>query len=412
MIKITKKGIFALFAIPAVILCSGHALQTLYSQLGYSVIPFAAIVLIMELYRRRGLSLDRMQLAVLLFGCMILCTVTIYLGAGIRFYIIQMCYILMAYGIARIYGFRQMAGCYLKIMTVTTVIAIVGYYLVQNTTLLEVLPLMNNVNHVEYRVGIIFNYIPIASERNCGMFWEPGLLATHLILSIVLEIMLREKPSFLRLLIFSVGIYTANSSAGFALWMLCVILFFIKKVNLSGNVFSTITGVIVLGIGIAVILNFDKILAQTSLGDNEYLQKLSSDSIADSSRLRALEHNMKSFLSAPIFGVGISGARQNFQHVADTSTSTYFMSVFGIPGMLYTVYWVYGITKIPKVNALAKILLLVIILVILNKEPHHQNLMTWCILFALLRGDYSEPDNDKLETHRIVKRVRWSNSGQ
>ena len=106
----------------------------------------------------------------------------------------------------------------------------------------------------------------------------------------------------------------------------------------------------------------------------------------DSSRIRALSHNFEVFALDPIFGVGITRANELMVDVADTSTSTYLLSVFGLFGALYTAAWGLGVFFIKRLNGLSKVVLLVIILVILNKEPHHMMMATWIILFYLVSG--------------------------
>lgn len=403
-IKANNKVVVLLVAL-VVIFCSGHAFQTIFTFHTKIILVAGVIALLLELLRVKDMKLGKSQIALTLFALMVIVTFIAYRGQGSTFYFRLACFILAGFGLAQMYSFKQIARCHVTLMTVVTMVALVGYALVQNTTILKALPKYTNLNDVEYRVAVIFNYIPEVADRNCGMFWEPGLFATHLIIATVFEIMFSKKPSIWRLAIFSAGIVTANSAAGFALLLLCLMLLFVKRVNLSKNLLSTIIGVIALILGIAVILNFDALLAQTGLGNNQYMSKLSSDSVMDSSRMSAIEHNVEQFFASPIFGIGFSAAFANSRHVSDTSTSTYLLSVFGILGALYTAYWAYGIFKQPKVNILAKILLFVIALVILNKEPHFENLMTWCILFALIRGDYSDIDVEEKKKQRIV--FRW-----
>ena len=71
--------------------------------------------------------------------------------------------------------------------------------------------------------------------------------------------------------------------------------------------------------------------------------------------------------------------------VANTSTSTFLLSVFGLPALSYTVMWIYAALKLPRVNLFSKIVVLVIVLVVINKEPHDQIMFTWCLLFCLLK---------------------------
>lgn len=70
-----------------------------------------------------------------------------------------------------------------------TAISLVGYYLVNYTTLLSGLPRMINSNESEYTVGYIFNYITRMPERNCGVFWEPGVFASFLCTAMLYEIL-------------------------------------------------------------------------------------------------------------------------------------------------------------------------------------------------------------------------------
>ena len=154
-------------------------------------------------------------------------------------------------------------------------------------------------------------------------------------------------------------------------------------------------------------INFEQILLNTGLIENEFLRKLMAENIADSSRIKAIEHNLKSFMSDPIFGVGISNAQRNMRHVADTSTSTYLLSIFGLLGGLYTVCWIYGILKNVKKNLFVKILLLTIALIIVNKEPHHQILSSWCILFYLIKGDLISARIEGTERDRQRTKNNW-----
>lgn len=391
MILRSNNKLLALFAVLTLILCSGHAFQTIFPSVTYLVIPLAAIVLMFELVDLHHMRVDTLRGAVLLFAVMILCTMFTDLGAGAVFYLTLLCNIIAAYGICRWYSFKDLSDWYLKIMTVVTVVGVIGYIVLQTTSWLEILPAVDNINDMEYRIAGIYNYLTQVPDRNCGMFWEPGLFATHLTIAMVMEIFVQKKTSVWRMILFSIGIFTANSSAGFVLWFLCMMLLFVKNAN-KQNVVSSVIALFIMCVGIIVILNFDNILQLTGLGENEYFAKLSSDSVEESSRMKAIEHNLKSFLSAPFFGVGIITATEQMDYVADTSTSTYLMSVFGIMGIAYTIYWIMGVTKLRRINPMAKLLILTIALIIVNKEPHHQLLMSWCLLFYLLRGKFDTED--------------------
>lgn len=400
VVKTSNKVVIAC-VILIVALCSGHAFQAIYSWVPWLTLPIVFFVLLTYMNRENVWILDRSQVAVLVFTLMIGCTTLVYMGSGLRYNLLMLCTILAGSGLTRMYSFRKLARCYVNCMTVVTAVAIVGYLLVQNTSYLNGLPSISNVNGIEYRIAGIFNYLVYVPERNCAMFWEPGLFASHLTISMVFEIMFRKKPNFWRLALFTVGIFTANSSAGFALWFLCVILLLVKKADLKKNALAGFFGFIVLIFGLVVVLNFDKILMNTALGENEYFGKLSSDSIFESSRSKAFWHNLEMFMTAPLFGLGVVNVSKNVLYVEDISTFSYMLSLFGILGLAYTIYWVYGICRIPRVNLLAKLVLLTIAVVILNKEPHYQLLLSWGILFYLIKADYSE-EEPKVKGHTTL----------
>ena len=408
VIKSTNKFVVAC-VIVFVILISGHAFQTIYPVLQRLVIPAAAVILLLGLAKINRLTVGKMGMAAMVFVGMACFTLVGHFGEGFIFYLTIIGYVLVGYGLARAYGLGQIARAHRSVMTVVTLVAIVGYVLVQGTTVLDSLPQMQNVNDVKYRIGVIFNYIVGIPERNCAMFWEPGLFATHLTIAMVFEIMMEKKPRVWRLLLFSIGIFTANSSAGFALWFLCINLFFAKKINITKKPILGCLSMVVLLAGLAVIVNFDLILDQTGLGDNPFFKKLATENVAESSRMRAITHNLKLFLTAPVFGVGSVEAAKQMAHVADTSTFTYLISIFGILGFSYALYWVYSIYKLRKVNIFAKIIILAIVVIILNKEPHHNLLLSWMLLFALLQEDrVKEKSPQDMEQTRIPERMGCS----
>lgn len=387
--RLQKKSVTLFFWAVAtclvITLFSGHAFQTILSFKDYVLFGACAVALVCLLVNRKIFALSLPKGALLLFLGMVLCTFIVSLGGGWWSYLLLTAMLIVSYTVTEYFTFRDVVKVYVNIMTVVSVTALVGYILVQNTNVLNVLPTMTNANGVDYGVGILFNYILVTPERNCGMFWEPGLFATHLTIAMVIEILRPQKTSFWRLLLFSACVFTANSSAGFVLWFLCMLLLLVKSSDRKLGPLPGILSIAVLGAAIVLILNFDTILSSTALSDNEYFGKLSSDSVEGSSRALAFAHNFELFASNPIFGAGFSAATSNMANVADTSTPTYLLSVFGLPAILYTVFWVYGIAKLRGVNIFSKIVILVIAFVILNKEPHYQILFTWCLLFYLLK---------------------------
>lgn len=374
-------------------LFSGHAIQTIW---GYSVYLLLILGLIAFIYSIRVFSGNRINLhrgSLILFILMIICPAIVDFGAGIITYQMFLSFVLVAFFVTDKYDFDKIVPIYLSVMTWVTVIALICHYLLNNTGLLSLLPIMKNVNGIKFGVGIVFNYLVDAPNRNCGMFWEPGLFSTFLSIALVFEILFKkEKPSVVRIILFSIGIISSTSTAGYVLLVFCLLLPFVKKKRSRAAQFFS--GFISLSLILAVILialNLDAIIQGSSLADNEFVTKLLTENLADQSRLKAVTHNISLFLENPLLGAGMETITSQMKYVADTSTSTYMLSLFGVLGASYTIAWVYGIFRQKNLNILTKIVLTVIFMSIINKEPHIQIMFTWCLLFYLLKSSELVP---------------------
>ena len=381
--KLASNKFIILILTIAVVLGSGHALQTIIPMSILNII-FAIISIIPIVFTIYKSNWGDHLIAFIIFLVMIAFQIVLGFGSSILNYLSQMCIIFVAMGVVVLYSFESVVKYYLKIMTFVTAVSIIGYILANTGNILQ-LPIMTNVNDVKYGVGVIFNYIIGIPERNCGMFWEPGLFATYLVIAIVFELCFKnEKVSKPRIVLFVVGLITANSSAGFVLLFLCLILALFKSNDKSKGIGGVLVSFIVLLCGILVLSNADYIIENTFLNESEYFIKLLSSNVEDSSRINAIIHNLEILFEHPL-GAGISYVSANMRYTADTSTSTYILSIYGWLGVFYTVYWVYSIFKIKNLNFFSKIALLAIFLIILNKEPHHTLVFTWCLLFFLLK---------------------------
>lgn len=383
MMIISKSKIANMLLLFALVFTSGHAFQTIFEGLSY--IPFLGAVAFIGIgmLKCRRVSVRNIRM---LISFVIPPIFTMILdGSNIYYYLIVVCGIIFAYGVSLTIPFNKIINVYLKLMTFTSIVALIGYSLYNTTDLLGFLPKMQNTNGKEYAIGFIFNVLTRDMDRNCGMFWEPGLFATALTIAMIFEILFkRKKISKFRMILFILCFITANSSAGFILCFLCLSLLFLRNLRLEkSSAVKNIICIVVLICFIAVLLNLDTIIMNSPLRDNQYFVKLTSDNVKASTRYLAIWHNLVIFSKNPVFGAGVSYVNQNMQYVADTSTITHMMSIFGLLGIWYTLSWCVGILKIKNVNFLAKIVLIVITMMILNKEPHLRLIFSWCLLFYL-----------------------------
>lgn len=387
MVLNSQNRFIKFFYIIAVAVLSGHTLQTVSPWGLYMPFAFGVVSFLLLLFTNKGLKKTGDTYFLIIICTMFLCTIIVNSFAGFSNYFRILCYVFTAFFVATFFPFNDVVMGYRDVITVTTVIALICYVLLQTTDVLANLPAIQNGNDVQYRFALIYNFIEIIPERNCGMFWEPGLLATHLTIAMIVELLFVEKTDWKRMILYSVSFFTANSSAGFVLLLLCLFLAIVRRTNGSkADIIKILLSFIALIALIYIVSNFDLILEETTLGENEYFQKLEAENVKESSRALAIGHNLNIFAQNPLFGAGFIEVAENIEHVADTSTSTYLLSVFGILGVSYTFAWVYGIFKIKNANILTRLVLIAIFLIIVNKEPHHIIVFSWCLLFYFIGG--------------------------
>lgn len=254
------------------------------------------------------------------------------------------------------------------------------------------LPIVTNSNGAVYYNGVIFGFLQFYGDmniRNIGLFWEPGLFASFLIIAIVFELCLKnEKPKVINLIIFTLGLISTQSAAGYVLGLFVITLMIVK--NQTDSFWG---GYIILILAVVVYMNYNSILDYCLTVNYELFSKLTETTMTGTTRINSNLINLDIFKDYFAFGAGFYNSNiiygqtmWSYNVAAQTSTSTYFMACVGIFGVLYSCLWVVGIWKIPNTNFITKLTILSIILIIINKEPHHTILFTYCFLFYLLRG--------------------------
>lgn len=386
-LRLYYNKIFIVFCIISLILCSGHAFQSIFHSISYIPLVIALLFIVPIIYVYLKNNLNILLVSFLIFLIMISSTAIVYMGQSFIYYLFFVCEIIFAFGIVLIYEFKDFVNVFLKIMVFISIIGLLGYILLNNTTLLNNLPLLTNVNGWDYRTAVLFNYITMVPQRNCGMFWEPGIFATFLIYAIVFELVFKKgKPIVLRLILFAVCLYTTNSSAGYVLAFICVMILMVNKDKIKSKnlLFFFFASVLYFGL-LVLIVNIPIIIQNTALINNPTLRKLLYENLSETTRTLAFSFNIKVFLQYPIFGAGVDFVRQNMIKVADTSTSTHLLSIYGIQALSYTFLWMYAILKNKRKNIFVNFSILFIIMAIVNKEPHSGIIFTWCVLFYLLK---------------------------
>ena len=379
---IKKKSIIILFWLFIVYLFSGSPYTTINTEISMLTIILALVVLPYILLIKKMHTKGTVIPLGLIF-IMILIPMLWHSEFQSRTYWRVFATVIIAFYLLEKYGLNNFIIVYLKVMVVISIAALIGYTLLNCTSLLNNLPTTKNVNGVEYGIGLLFNYIKVYPERNCGVFWEPGIFASYLALAIVFESITNSKSiSWFRIIVFVVSIITTTSSAGYALLVLAVGVILLRQSQLNGyKKILAICIIIIIGV---VALNIDSIILNTSLSNNAYLVKLTSERLKQSSRITAIFHNLSIFWKSPLFGAGVSNVLSQMSSWADISTTTYMLSIFGILGSLYTLFIVYGIFSQKQMNVFVKLLFFFVLVAIVNKEPHINIMFTWIIILGMV----------------------------
>lgn len=378
---IKTKSIPILFWIIIVYLFSGSPYTTINTEISMSVVALAVVVFPYILFVKKRQT-NGLLLLIVLVAIMILFPMIWHSEFQSRAYWRVLAIAVLASYLVKKYELNNIIRVFLKVMVIVSVVSLIGYILLNCTSLLNNLPTVKNVNGVEYGIGILFNYIKVYPERNCGIFWEPGIFASYLTLAIVFESITKPKSiSWFRILLFVVTIITTTSSAGYALLILTIGVVMLRDSRLSGykKIFAMC---IILVIG-AIVLNLDSIILNTALSNNEYLIKLTSTRLSESSRITAIFHNLSIFRKNPLLGAGINSVLSQMSSWADISTTTYMLSIFEIMGLFYTIFIVWGIFSQKHINDFVKLLMFFILVSIVNKEPHINILFTWIIILGM-----------------------------
>ncbi len=378
---IKKSTLIILFWFVIVYLFSGSPYTTINTEISMLTIVLALIVFPYILMIKK-LKTNRTILPLALISIMVLISMIWHSEFQSKTYWRILATAIIAFYLLEKYGLNNIIKVYLKAMVVISIASLIGYALLNCTSLLNNLPIAKNVNGVEYGIGILFNYIKVYPERNCGVFWEPGIFASYLALAIIFESITNSKSiSWFRILLFVISIITTTSSAGYALLVLTIGIVLLRESHLTG--YKKVLAIFVIIIIGVVALNIDNIILNTSLSNNAYLIKLTSKRMQESSRITAIFHNLSIFSKNPLFGAGIGSVLNQMSSWADISTTTYMLSIFGVTGLLYTLFIVYGIFSQKQINIFVKLLFFFVILAIVNKEPHINIMFIWILILGM-----------------------------
>lgn len=393
-IKIKKWGYIICFLIFYIF--SGSPYMTVYSNIRNII--YLGILLLVFLLNLRIRNKDELENeTILILLCLLCIIIGLIHNEAIMLYISLCATFVFSYLFSKACSMRYFIKIFQEIFIRISIVDLFFYFALQYIGQFSLFPEIVNSNGVIYKIGFIFNYMKNVPIRNCGIFWEPGLYATTIIISLLFEYIFVERMSYFRIVVLHICMFTTFSSAGIILLLLCDLLLlkeilykFIKK-RIAVAVLSIFLVALVI-----LLLNSDSVLIALGLNNHEFYYRLMSSNTKNSSRALAISHNMELFRKNPFFGVGIVKAYANAHLVEDTSTTTFMMSEIGIIGFIPTIGIIYSVFK-QHISYIEKIIIVVMLLIIINKEPHMNLVLIWTLMFYMINEKVK--DDEKIEIH-------------
>lgn len=387
--EIVEKFI-GLFLVFSVVYNSGSVLMTVNNGIGFGLMACSFIIIIFRYSKFNGrFKISFFSVSFILFILMIVISFIVnanfsYIDNNIRFVLI----ISLAYSLVKYIDFDVFVKNYIKTMKFLVIISLIPFCLINifGINILQNLPIIENINGVHYYNGLLFYYYTYSYKRNIGVFWEPSIYSSLIIIAMVFEICFKDKkPSFINLFILLIGLITTRSAGGYFLLLFVMILYFFKNAKTLKSIFLQLITILV---SLWSYFNIDRIINfLVSINPLVFGKFLNENSASILERSSSPLANIELFLNSPIFGQGLGKIDALYSQfgISQTSTSTYFMAAFGIWGILYTLVTVYGSYMQKKINIITRILIAIIILLIVNKEPHARIIITYIIMFYLIK---------------------------
>lgn len=388
MNKMYKSKLFIILLILYITINSGSVISTTSNISIYLDLMFAIIFTLPVIVEMSKDKLSLVHYFFILITVFTMVTFTIYQFTPIGAYLGIVFKSIVAFGIVTTYKFKKMVNFFINYVFILAVLSLFAYYIIFPGIVKIDFNIVYNLNDVPYFTSFPFYRLVWAPSRNLGIFWEPGVFATYLIIAIVfiitfVKIRLKE---IIYLLTIIIAVFTTESSAGYGLLYLVVLMWLVLIMFRKKGYTRYIIFTVIVAPFILLITVYPFIVQALGLSNIDAIQKLLPSEIVNQSRYLAIIHNLDIFSRMPIFGVGFTEATQLIEHVSDTSSTTYLISVFGLPGILYTLMFIIGTLKSPYFIKGTRSIVLIILLIIINKEPQYIILFSWILGYYLLHS--------------------------
>lgn len=273
-------------------------------------------------------------------------------------------------------SFDRFSRAYVSVMHFISLCAIIAVTInFVAPVIITRLPIVTNVIGRKFRfygVGFLRNASGIS--RLYGVFREPGVFASFLSLSLVLQLFYFRKLSLKRIMVTIITMFLTFSTAAYILTSAIFLVYFLEQVA-SKNRRKKKTWMYYLAVCFVVIVMLTAIGFDTTY--SFVFSKLEGGNASLNSRFGSIAANLRIFIKDPVFGKGWNFVEDNFATIAaqgtfdgrhNTNTFLKFLAIYGIGPFLFSLFLHFKLYKKICQSTIWGLLLTIIWAAVLSNE--------------------------------------------
>lgn len=250
---------------------------------------------------------------------------------------IYLVYILLAFLISITVSFRDFWRYFEKFVFFLAIISIITEVVAYVfPKIISSMPVSYNVNNVPFFYfvvgGLDLRTLGTSFIRAGSIFWEPGVWAVYLNLSLFIYIFIYKDPKLSRIIVYSLSVLLTFSTAGYFVLAYVILGFFLYKNDKKNK----IPFILIIGIAMLSLLAFDS----SGLFDAVFGKIQNTNEGTTMARIGSVIVSFDMMKSNPLLGIGMS-------HLVEIFRSR-MIAIMGVPSNDYTngflyCYVAYGI---------------------------------------------------------------------
>lgn len=361
--------IYEYIAILTVILLSGSIYFSIYNK--FLLIILIIISFILFIKNKKVNKKNIIILIVFSFSILLQCLLSIEYKPNIKDYLYILLDILIIFCLVSNININNFKNKYVNIMVIISLISIISFMLIQlniRLPLQRTMVINNSIYEATpyYTVGRYwYDLSYVVTDRNNGVFWEPGAFQAFLNIGLLIIISLGEKCNFFKMksIILILALLTTKSATGYIILLLISLIFIIKSLHIKFDLKKMVLSLIVFISVFTILLNNEVVY-----------DKLINKNQSYNTRMLDTTESLKLTLEKPLMGYGYKSDmhknREAELGINQNSNGLFLISAsMGIVILIiYLIFLVKGINNFFYENFFLRLITLLIFIIIHSTE--------------------------------------------